>query len=436
MKKRKIFIALLALVMVFLTACGTQQQSKANSGSSDKVTLDFWTFWGSGDRREVIESIISDYNKSQDKVTVKHSYQPWGDIWTKSLSAITAGNPPDVIVQDIMSVSQRAEAQQSVDISRYLDAGTKKQFYPQLWETTQYQEGTYGLPFNTDTQVIFYNKQIFKEAGLTEADLPTTWAELEAVGRQLDVKKNKTYSRVGFYPLWNLGAEVWALNADNGTSWFNDNEKIKINTKNKVAALQWILDQQKHYGKSTINRLEAEFGSGVSDPFLSGTVAMRAQNLNYYTSLKENASKDFEFGVIQLPEFKSGSGHWSWGGGFTVEVPKGAKHVKESAEFIQYLTSEKVQQKFGAASFDIMANEDANNNLIDGTELDETGQMIYAMAAENMKKTIMTPVPLTAPDHTNLIQEEIDSALLGNKTAKEALRDAQSAVENLVKQNQ
>lgn len=436
MKKRKIFIALLALVMVFLTACGTQQQSKANSGSSDKVTLDFWTFWGSGDRREVIESIISDYNKSQDKVTVKHSYQPWGDIWTKSLSAITAGNPPDVIVQDIMSVSQRAEAQQSVDISRYLDAGTKKQFYPQLWETTQYQEGTYGLPFNTDTQVIFYNKQIFKEAGLTEADLPTTWAELEAVGRQLDVKKNKTYSRVGFYPLWNLGAEVWALNADNGTSWFNDNEKIKINTKNKVAALQWILDQQKHYGKSTINRLEAEFGSGVSDPFLSGTVAMRAQNLNYYTSLKENASKDFEFGVIQLPEFKSGSGHWSWGGGFTVEVPKGAKHVKESAEFIQYLTSEKVQQKFGAASFDIMANENANNNLIDGTELDETGQMIYAMAAENMKKTIMTPVPLTAPDHTNLIQEEIDSALLGNKTAKEALRDAQSAVENLVKQNQ
>lgn len=436
MKKRKLFIALLALVMVFLTACGIQQQSKANSGSSDKVTLDFWTFWGSGDRREVIESIISDYNKSQDKVTVKHSYQPWGDIWTKSLSAITAGNPPDVIVQDIMSVSQRAEAQQSVDISRYLDAGTKKQFYPQLWETTQYQEGTYGLPFNTDTQVIFYNKQIFKEVGLTEADLPTTWAELEAVGRQLDVKKNKTYSRVGFYPLWNLGAEVWALNADNGTSWFNDNEKIKINTKNKVAALQWILDQQKHYGKSTINRLEAEFGSGVSDPFLSGTVAMRAQNLNYYTSLKENASKDFEFGVIQLPEFKSGSGHWSWGGGFTVEVPKGAKHVKESAEFIQYLTSEKVQQKFGAASFDIMANENANNNLIDGTELDETGQMIYAMAAENMKKTIMTPVPLTAPDHTNLIQEEIDSALLGNKTAKEALRDAQSAVENLVKQNQ
>lgn len=92
-------------------------------------------------------------------MTVKHSYQPWGDIWTKSLSAITAGNPPDVIVQDIMSVSQRAEAKQSVDISQYLDQKTKKQFYPQLWKTAQYKGGTYGLPFNTDTQVIFYNKK-------------------------------------------------------------------------------------------------------------------------------------------------------------------------------------------------------------------------------------------------------------------------------------
>ncbi|GEL13170.1 hypothetical protein FC15_GL000491 [Lapidilactobacillus concavus DSM 17758] len=103
---------------------------------------------------------------------------------------------------------QRAEAKQSVDISQYLDQKTKKQFYPQLWKTAQYKGGTYGLPFNTDTQVIFYNKKLFSDAGLKDADLPTTWSELEDVARKLDVKKGKTYSRVGFYPLWNLGADV------------------------------------------------------------------------------------------------------------------------------------------------------------------------------------------------------------------------------------
>ena len=69
----------------------------------------------------MIEEIIDDYNQSQDKIQVNYKYQPWGDIWTKSLSAITAGNAPDVIVQDINSVAQRAEAQQATNFSKYVD---------------------------------------------------------------------------------------------------------------------------------------------------------------------------------------------------------------------------------------------------------------------------------------------------------------------------
>lgn len=117
----------------------------------------------------------------------------------------------------------------------------------------------------------------------------------------MDKKDKKEFTRIGFYPLWNLGADVWALNADNGTSWFDQDDKIKIDTKNKVEALEWIQDWQDYYGKDTINKLEAEFGSGVSDPFISGLVAMRAQNINYYSSLMENAPEDFDFGVIPLP---------------------------------------------------------------------------------------------------------------------------------------
>ena len=77
-----------------------------------------------------------------------------------------------------------------------------------------------------------------------------------------------------------------------------------------MEALEWIQDWQDYYGKNTINKLEAEFGSGVSDPFISGLVAMRAQNINYYSSLMENAPDDFDFVVMQLPEKEEGSGHW------------------------------------------------------------------------------------------------------------------------------
>ncbi len=436
---RKLFYmgTLLFSVGVLAAGCGNSEtaDSSGNESADGKTTLDFWSFWGSGARQEVIEEIIDDFNASQDKIEVKYSYQPWGDIWTKSLSSITAGNPPDVIVQDINSVAQRAEAQQATNLSEYIEEGFSDEFYPQLWDTVEYEGDAYAVPFNTDTQVIFYNKTLFKEAGISEEQLPQTWEELETVARKLDVKNGDDFERIGFYPLWNLGADVWALNADDGVSWFDKDENVKIDTDNKVEALEWILDWQEYYGKDTINRLEAEFGSGVADPFISGLVAMRAQNINYYSSLAENAPDDFEFGVIQIPEKESGSGHWSWGGGFVLEVPYGAKDPEASYEFIKYLSTPEVQEKFGEKSFDIMANRTANENLVNNDNLDENGQMIYQMADENFANTVITPVPLTAPDFSSLVNEQIDQIMLGSKTPAEGLADAQKAVEDLVEQN-
>ena len=436
---RKLFYmgTLLFSVGVLAAGCGNSEtaDSSGNESADGKTTLDFWSFWGSGARQEVIEEIIDDFNASQDKIEVKYSYQPWGDIWTKSLSSITAGNPPDVIVQDINSVAQRAEAQQATNLSEYIEEGFSDEFYPQLWDTVEYEGDAYAVPFNTDTQVIFYNKTLFKEAGISEEQLPQTWEELETVARKLDVKNGDEFERIGFYPLWNLGADVWALNADDGVSWFDKDENVKIDTDNKVEALEWILDWQEYYGQDTINRLEAEFGSGVADPFISGLVAMRAQNINYYSSLAENAPDDFEFGVIQIPEKESGSGHWSWGGGFVLEVPYGAKDPEASYEFIKYLSTPEVQEKFGEKSFDIMANRTANENLVNNDNLDENGQMIYQMADENFANTVITPVPLTAPDFSSLVNEQIDQIMLGSKTPAEGLADAQKAVEDLVEQN-
>ncbi|MUN96951.1 ABC transporter substrate-binding protein [Enterococcus casseliflavus] len=436
---RKLFYmgTLLFSVGVLAAGCGNSEtaDSSGNESADGKTTLDFWSFWGSGARQEVIEEIIDDFNASQDKIEVKYSYQPWGDIWTKSLSSITAGNPPDVIVQDINSVAQRAEAQQATNLSEYIEEGFSDEFYPQLWDTVEYEGDAYAVPFNTDTQVIFYNKTLFKEAGISEEQLPQTWEELETVARKLDVKNGDDFERIGFYPLWNLGADVWALNADDGVSWFDKDENVKIDTDNKVEALEWILDWQEYYGQDTINRLEAEFGSGVADPFISGLVAMRAQNINYYSSLAENAPDDFEFGVSQIPEKESGSGHWSWGGGFVLEVPYGAKDPEASYEFIKYLSTPEVQEKFGEKSFDIMANRTANENLVNNDNLDENGQMIYQMADENFANTVITPVPLTAPDFSSLVNEQIDQIMLGSKTPAEGLADAQKAVEDLVEQN-
>ncbi len=442
---KKLLLSLFAgLAAIVLLACGNTQTDEnspeeGTASEGEVAEIEFWSFWGSGPRRETIEAIIEDFNASQDEIKVTHVYQPWGDIWTKSLAAVTAGNPPNIVVQDINTVRQRANANQATNIQEYLDAedeNLEERFYPQLWDTVIHEDEAYGLPFNTDTQVLFYNKDLFEEAGLDPEQPPTTWEEIEEYGRALDIQDGDNWERFGFYPLWNLGADVWALNADGGTSWFDEEGNVTINTPEKVDALEWMLEHQEYYGRDNINAYEAEFGSGVTDPFLSGLIAMRGQNINYYTSLRENAPEDFNFGVAPLPEYEEGTGPWSWGGGFVLEIPYGAEHPEASFEFMKYATSTEVQERFGLNSFDIMANQEANENLVEHPELDEEGQMIYELAHSNLEHTIITPVPLTAPDFIPLVNGQIDEALLGEKTAQEALDDAQASVESLVEQNQ
>src|SRR5699024_1860890 len=140
---------------------------------------------------------------SQDEIEVKHTFLPWGDIWTKNIASISAGNPPDVIINDINSVPSRAVNNQVMDITEWVEADNLEEtFYPELYNTVVYEDKIYALPFVTDTRLLFYNKDAFEDAGLDPAKPPTTWAELEEYAKKLDKKNGNSFERVGFHPLW------------------------------------------------------------------------------------------------------------------------------------------------------------------------------------------------------------------------------------------
>src|SRR5699024_9235428 len=77
----------------------------------------FGHFGGGGPRRETIESIMEDFNNSQDNIEVTHVYQPWGDIWTKSLAAVSSGNDiRDIMSKDLSTVRQCKNAKQATNL--------------------------------------------------------------------------------------------------------------------------------------------------------------------------------------------------------------------------------------------------------------------------------------------------------------------------------
>lgn len=441
--KKSTAIVMTALLGLSLTACGNSSKSTdasskgdASSNNGQKIELDFWSFWGSATRRPIIQKMVDDFNKSQNKIHVKYTYLPWGDIWTKELASVAAGNPPDVVINDINTVAQRAQKNQNTDLAQFMknDPNLKDQYYPQLWKAVLYKGDPYAIPFNTDTRILFYNKDLFKEAGLDPNKPPATWDELEADAHKIDKKVGGKYTRIGFLPRYGIGPDVWIDNATGVGYWDYKNNKPVINSPKAVQALTWIKNYEGHYGSKVINTFQSQFGSQQADPFISGKLGMEINAATFYTQIRDYG-KNMNFGVAPMPEMTPGNGNTSWGGGFVAEVPKGAKHPEASYEFIKFLTSAKEQQYWAVKNFDNVANIQGAQAASTDPALSGKAQEVYKLAVDNLKNTILTPIPLEAPDYLNQVNPQIDKVMLGQKSPQQALDDAQKAVEKLVNSN-
>jgi len=427
MKRGLVLLFVSILLIGLLAGCSGEQKAETEKTKDGKVVVNFWTFWGSETRRPIIEKIIEDYNKSQDKIFVKHTFLPWGDIWTKNLASVAVGNPADVIINDINTVSLRAEKKQVEDLSKYVDDSFKQQFYPHLWETVEYDGKPYAVPFNIDTRLLFYNTKAFKEAGLDPNKPPATWGELEEYAKKLDVKKGDHYERIGFYPLWgSAGASSWMTNADNGKG-FIDNGELAINTPKKVEALEWILGWKERLGENTVQAFQAEFGSEQANPFINEKVAMWVDVGTFYTQLRDYG-QNVEFGVAPIPAYQEGTGNWAEGSGFVAEIPKGAKHPKEAMDFIKYLTGADAQKYWALKNYENVANKEATKATLN--ELKGSDIAVYEATVKNLKQTKMFLVPVEYPDYQSRINPHIDNALLGKLPPEKALEEAEKDVNN------
>src|SRR5690606_4334489 len=115
-------------------------------------------------------------------VTITETYVPWGEIWTANMAAVFAGQGvPDIIVEDRPHLAQRARDQVVTNLQPYIERDNfdTSLFWPFTWNETLYEGESYGIPFETDVRVLFWNKNAFRDAGLDPERPPQTWADLE-----------------------------------------------------------------------------------------------------------------------------------------------------------------------------------------------------------------------------------------------------------------
>ena len=354
-------VSLVLAVMMLLSVCSFATAEK------ETITLQFWAHWASEQRMPTIQKICDMFNEKYADQGIQVEYLPvsYGEIETKLINSI-GNNPPAVVITAIEDVANKAMKNISENIAPYLSEGAQDDYYATYWNMVTWNDGVYAIPFNTDNRVIYYNKAMFTEAGVSVEEI-VDWASFQAACVKLDEKLNGTGNYIAsFYPtVGNFGFDTIAMaNGSNGIFDNNVNpDKVMLDSKNNVEALEFMKWFADRYGIKTVQALDAANAGGAQDLFLGGKVAMIGQTCNYLATIaKYNGEAQVDYGVFALPAGPSAEVTGSWGGGFVCTVPFGTEHPAEATILAEFLANEG-GAIWGLEQADVMCSIYANESV-------------------------------------------------------------------------
>lgn len=340
-----------------MAACGSDDDAPSGStavtaeGVDDGAELTLWT-------RAPLElqakALVDAYNKSH-KNQVKLTIVPNDDYVAKVGAAAGSGDLPDLFAADIVYVPNWTKAGLFSDITEHIG---KLPYADKLNQghikAGTYKDAKYVLPFVLDLSVIFYNKTLYKEAGLDPEKGPTTLDEFKQ--QALAIQKLKKKDTYGTYFGGNCGG-------CNVFTWFPmiwaSGEEV-MNPEGTKSLLDGPAAQKVYATWRELNAAGA-IAPGAKDETGATWVAAFQQGkvgvMPYPATLLSTAAKTVDVGLVPIPGVTGGASTFVGGDG--IGISKDSKKNAQAWNFLSWLTSE-------AAQVGVLA---ANNSTVSRTDL-------------------------------------------------------------------
>jgi len=418
------------IVLSTLTAAAIGTMSFSAFAAST-TEVQWWHAMGgaNGDR---VNKIASDFNATQSEYKIVPVYKGnYTETMTAAIAAFRAKKQPAIVqVFEVGTATMMAAKGAVYPVEQVMkDAGEpfdKSVFLPAVISYYQTSKGELlSMPFNSSTPVLWYNKDAFKKAGIKEA--PKTWPEMKTASEKL--------LSAGYNCGFSFGWQSWVM-LENFSAWQNlplgskengftgldtkftfNNKSVKEHISNLAS---WTKDKSFVYGGRRGDSLPM---------FTNGECGMWLNSSAYYGGIKKQAK--FEFGQAMLPYYPSviSKPQNSIIGGATLWVLKGKDKAqyKGVAKFMTYLSSPEVQawwhQETGYVPITTPAYELSKKQ---GFYKSNPGT---DTAIKQL--SLNTPTPNSRGlrfgnfvQIRDIINEEMESAWSGKKSASNAMDDA------------
>ncbi len=195
-KRWTVLSALLVMAMLLLAACapvapqGAAPAAGEQAAASGPTTIT-WAFWGSPEEAASHKIVADAFMKEHPEIQIEIWNQPWDDYFTK-IQALWASGDAKVIpdVAFLWPTPRYAAEGVLENLDPFIDkAGYNlDDYWPGLLESAKYEGSVYGFPRDIEVNVLYYNKDIFDEAGVAYPTDNWTWDDFLAAAEKLTVK--------------------------------------------------------------------------------------------------------------------------------------------------------------------------------------------------------------------------------------------------------
>lgn len=442
MKKRGWAIASVllctALGGVLLAGCSGSGDKTSSSGKTT-ITVTYRDD-GAGEKGTLyrwLTEIAADYPNKDVEIKPSPIQASEGDYFAKvALALKSKDTAPDIVTEDTFILNSDASAGYLEPLDERLkdwEDWSNGSFIEAMKKGVTASDGkVYGVPYNTDSRGLWYNKEIFKQVGLPEEWTPKNWEEV------LDAARTIKEKAPDIVPIWmNMGK------ATGEATSMQTYEMLLYGTGERLyddASGKWIIESQGILDAlgfiETVNKeklgpplskvLNGQAGNTASREYLpQGKLAISLDGSwitgNY---LETGASPWPEYkdvlGFAPMPTSQGQApGSITLAGGWALSIPSNAKHKDEAWEFIKYALNKENSKKLVTSSGNITVRADV------AKDPEYTQMPFNEIATEYLQNAEFRPAQEKYPEVSTQIQTMVESVATGTSPAEAAQKYTQ-----------
>lgn len=387
-----------------------------------------------GAAADTIEQLAAEYAAANPDVNITAIYAgSYQDAGQKALTAARGGNPPQLSVLLSTQMFTLIDEDVIVPFDDFLSEEEKSDwiggFYPSFMENSQTGGKTYGIPFQRSTPVLYWNKEAFAAAGLNPEVAPANWDEMVEMGKALTLKDSAGNVTQWGVRIPSAGFPYWlfqGLSTPAGAILANaEGNKVNFNDPKVVEALEYLVALSAEHGIMQPGSID---WGPTPKAFFEGETAMMWTTTGNLTNVRNNAP--FDFGVAMLPA-KERRGAPTGGGNFYLFKDSTDEQKDAAVDFVQWITAPEQAAAWSIATGYIAPRPDTwETQTMKGYAADFPPALV---ARDQLEYAVAELSTYENGKVTQALNDALLAAISGEKSAKEALDEAQAKAERILK---